>query len=157
MTAQEGILAPLERLIEHGAIPKSTCSALLLKFVRPLLDAEVLVEERSGSGRRLAVRDTAALRNFCQHKFPNVLVSTGDSTRVSGVARFRDSKVFANNTPEIVVVRAWREDALLQNEQPTCAVAMTAQYGTFAFLLNQGRDYSLRGPCAHRRRAARRR
>ena len=55
MTAQENILAQLERLIEHGAMPKSACSGSLLKFVRPLLDAKVLVEERSGGGRRLAV------------------------------------------------------------------------------------------------------
>jgi len=148
MTAQENILAQLERLIEHGVMPKSACSGSLLKFVRPLLDAEVLVEERSGGGRHLAVRDAAALRDFCQHKFPDAPVSAGGSTRVSGVARFRDSKAFASNTPEIVVVRAWREDALLLNDQPTCAAAATAQHGIFSFLLNHGPDYSLRGPCA---------
>lgn len=148
MTTQENILTQLEHLIEHGALPKSACSGSLLKFVRPLMDAEVLVEERSGGGRRLAVRNVDALRNFCQHKFPNAPVSPGESTRVSGVARFRDSKVFANNTPEIVVVRAWHEDVLLLNEQPTCAAAATAQHGTFSFLLNHGAGYSLRGACA---------
>ena len=148
MTVQENILAQLERLIEHGAMPKSACSGPLLKFVRPLLDAEVLVEERSGGGRRLAVRDAAALRNFCQHKFPNAPVSAGGSTRVAGVACFRDSKAFASNTPEMVAVRAWHEDALLLNDQPTGAAAATAQHGVFSFLLNPGPDYSLRGPCA---------
>ena len=67
---------------------------------------------------------------------------------MSGVARFRDSKAIANNTPEIVVVRAWREDALLLNDQPTLAAAATAQHGIFSFLLNHGPDYSLRGDCA---------
>lgn len=148
MIAQENILVQLERLIEHGTMPKSECSKSLLKFVRPLLDAEVLVEERSGGGRRLAVRDAAALRDFFQHKFPNEPVTAGVSTRVSGVARFRDSKAFASNTPEIVVVRAWREDALLLNDQPARAAAATAKHGTFSFLLNHGSDYSLRGPCA---------
>ena len=148
MIAQENILVQLERLIKNGTMPKSECSKSLLKFVRPLLDAEVLVEERSGGGRRLAVRDATALRNFCQHKFPNALESVGGSTRVSGVARFRDSKAFASNTPEIVVVRAWREGALLLNDQPACAAAATAQHGIFSFLLNHGPDYSLRGPCA---------
>ena len=148
MTAQENILAQLERLIEHGTMPRSACSSSLLKFVRPLLDAEVLVEERSGGGRRLAVRDAAALRNFCQHKFPNTPVSAGDSTRVAGIARFRDSKAFASNTPEIVAVRAWSEDALLLNSQSARAAAATAKHGIFSFLLNHGPDYSLRGPCA---------
>lgn len=148
MIAQEIIFAQLERLIEHGAIPKSACSGSLLKFIRPLLDAEVLVEERSGGGRRLAVRDVDALRDFCEHEFPNAPVSTGGSTRVSGVARFRDSKAFTSNTPEIVAVRAWREDALLLNDEPTCADAATARHGIFSFLLKRGPDYSLRGSCA---------
>jgi hypothetical protein len=148
MTAQENILAQLELLTEHGTMPKSACSSSLLKFVRPLLDAEVLVEERSGGGRRLVVRDAAAFRDFCQHKFPNALVSAGGSTRVAGVARFRDSKAFASNTPEMVVVRAWREDALLLYDQPTGAAAATAQHGVFSFLLNSGPEYSLHSPCA---------
>ena len=67
---------------------------------------------------------------------------------MSGVARFRDSKAFASNTPEIVVVRAWREDALLLNDQPACAAAATARHGIFSFLLNHGPGYSLRSPCA---------
>lgn len=148
MTTQENILAQLERLIEHGAMPKSACSSSLLKFVRPLLDAAVLVEERSGAGRCLTVRDAAALRNFRQHNFPNTPVSVGESTRASGVARFRDSKTFASDTPEIVTVRMWREGALLLNDQPTGAAAATAQHGIFSFLLNHGPGYSLRGPCA---------
>lgn len=148
MTAQENILARLQHLIEHGAIPKSACSGLLLKVVRPLLDAQVLVEERSGAGRRLAVRDAAALKKFCQHKFPDAPVSAGSSTRVSGVARFRDSKSFANNTPETVVVRAWSEDALLLNNQPTFAATATAQHDVFSFRLNHGANYSLHGRCA---------
>jgi len=148
MTAEENILAQLEHLHEHRAMPKSACSGSLLKFVRPLLDAKVLVEERSGGGRRLAVRDATAFWDFCRHKFPNAPVSAGGSTRVSGVARFRDSKAFASNTPEMVAVRAWREDALLLNDQPTGAAAATAQHGVFSFLLTSGPEYSLRGPCA---------
>lgn len=148
MIAQENILVQLERLIKDETMPKSECSNSLLRFIRPLLDAEVVVEERSGGGRRLAVRDAIALRNFCQHKFPGAPVSSGGSTRVSGVAHFRDSKAFASNTPEIVVVRAWREDALLLNNQPACAATATVQHGIFSFLLNHGPGYSLRGPCA---------
>ena len=94
------------------------------------------------------MRDAAALRSFCQHKFPNAPVAAGDSTRLAGVARFRDSKTFASNTPEIVVVRAWSENTLLHNSQPTVAAALTGQHGIFSFLLSRGTDYSLCGPCA---------
>lgn len=148
MTAQENLLLLLARLTEHGALPKSACSASLLKLVQPLLDAEVLVEERSGGGRRLAVRDASALRSFCQYKFPNAPVTAGGSSRLAGVARFRDSKTFASNTPEIVVVRAWSENILLHNSQPAVAAALTGQHGIFSFLLGRGADYSLCGPCA---------
>ena len=148
MSVQENLLALLERLVEHGAMPKSACGASFLKLVQPLLDAEVLVEERSGGGRRLVVHDTAALCSFCQHKFPNALVTEGGFSRLAGVARFRDSKTFASNTPEIVVVRAWSEDTLFHNNRPTNAAVLTAQHGVFSFLLTHGMDYSLRGPCA---------
>ena len=148
MTVRENISAQLELLIERGATPKSACGASFLKFVQPLLDAEVIVEERSGAGRRLVVRDKTAVRAFCLHNFPNAPVSAGDSARFAGVARFRDSKAFAGDTPEIVVVRAWSEDSLLRDNQPTYAAALTAQNGVFSFLLNHGTGYSLHGPCA---------
>jgi hypothetical protein len=107
-----------------------------------------VAEERSGGGRRLVVRDASALQEFSRLHFPDSPVPGGLSSRATGVARFRDSKAFASDTPEIVSVRAWSEKALLQKGQPTGAAAATAQHGVFSLLLAGAAHYALRGPCA---------
>jgi hypothetical protein len=148
MTAEESILAQITHLLEEGAMPRSACSGSLLKTLQPLLYAGVVVEERSGGGRRLVVRDAAALQEFSRLHFPDIPVSDGLSSRATGVARFRDSKAFASDTPEIVSVRAWSEKALSQKGQPSGAAVATARHGVFSFLLAGAEHYTLRGPCA---------
>lgn len=148
MTAQENMLAQITRLLEEGAMPRSACSGSLLRTLRPLLHAAVVVEERSGGGRRLLVRDATALQEFSRRYFPDSAGTAGLSSRAAGVARFRDSKTFASDTPEIVSVRAWSEKALLKHGQPTGAAVATAQYGVFSFLLAGAEHYTLRGACA---------
>ena len=148
MTATENILAQITHLLEQGAMPKSACSGSLLKTLKPLLDAAVVTEELSGAGRRLVVRDATALRDFTRLHFPDMPIYVGASSRAAGVARFRDSKTFASDTPEIVSVRAWSENALLHKEQPAGAASATAQHGVFSFLLSAAQDYRLQGACA---------
>lgn len=148
MTAEENILAQITRLLEKEAMPKSACSDSLLKTLQPLLHAGVVAEEHSGGGRRLVVRDAAALQQFSRLHFPDTPVPGGLSSRATGVARFRDSKTFASDTPEIVSVRAWSDKALLQKGQPTGAAVATAQHGVFSFLLAGAEHYALRGVCA---------
>jgi hypothetical protein len=113
-----------------------------------LLDAGVVVEERSGAGRRLVVRNAAALEEFARSRYPDVTTSLDASSRVVGVARFRDSKSFPADTPEIVSVRAWSETVLFMDGQPTEAMAATARHGVFSFLLSGAGQYELRGKCA---------
>jgi hypothetical protein len=146
VTGNETILARLANLLAAGALPKTACSAVLLQTLQPLIQAGVVVEERSGGGRRLAVRDAAALRQFMRRHFPNTPMGEDDTSRMAGVVRFRDSKTFASDTPEILSVRAWVEDALLKAGKPAGAAGASSEHGVFAFLLND--HYSLRGPCA---------
>jgi hypothetical protein len=148
MTAEENILAQITHLLKEGAMPKSACSGSLLRTLQPLLHAGVVVEERFGGGRRLVVRDMAALQEFSRRHFPDTPVSGGISSRATGVARFRDSKTFASDTPEIVSVRAWSEKTLLMKGQPTGAAAATTQHGVFSFLLAEAGHYAVLGACA---------
>jgi hypothetical protein len=148
MTSAENILAQITHLLEQGAMPKSACSGSFLKTLQPLLDAGVVVNERSGAGRRLVVRDVPALQDFIRLHFPDIPVYPGASSRAAGVARFRDSKTFSSDTPEIVSVRTWSEKALLHNGQPAGAAFATARHGVFSFLLSAGEQYALTGPCA---------
>ncbi len=148
MTAEEQILKNLARLLEDGAMPRSACGSALLKKLAPLLHAGVIVEERAGAGRRLVVRNVAALQEFRRCHFPILAASTGQSSRTAGVARFRDSKVLTSDTPEILSVRAWATGALLKEGQATEAVSATAQYGVFSFHFSGSERYTLHGACA---------
>ena len=148
MTAEENIRAQFEALLEQGALPYSACSGSFLKTVRPLLDSGVVVEERSGAGRRLAVQDTVALRAFFSKRYPDAGFFEGASSRIAGVARFRDTKALALDEAKLVCARAWQTDVLLRDGQPVQAAAATAEHGVFAFLLGERSRYSLRGACA---------
>jgi hypothetical protein len=146
VTAKENILAQLTHLLGENAISRSACSGSLLRTLRPLLHAGVVVEERSGAGRRLVVRDAAALRDFVSVHFPAAPTPDAAASRVAGVAGFRSSKVFASDTPEIVSVRAWSETAILADGQPAGAATATARHGVFSFLLDP--RYALDGDAA---------
>jgi hypothetical protein len=113
-----------------------------------MLDGGVIAEEKSGAGRRLAVRDAAALNLFFQRLFPQSSIPPETGTRAAGVGRFRDSKAFPSDTPEIVCVRAWRSGALIKSGSDAGAMEATSAHGLFSFLLKPGSDYALRGECA---------
>jgi hypothetical protein len=135
-------------LLETGSVARSACSRELLAALAPLLDSQVIVEDRAGAGRRLVVRNPQALRDFIQHHFPDVTVPEGTSSRIAGVARFRDTKAVASDLPEIVTLRAWREDALRSDGKSIGVATATAAHGVFSFLLADPARFTLHGPCA---------
>lgn len=148
MTAAENILTQLDRLCEHGGMPRSQCSGSLLKMLCPMLDSGVVVEERSGAGRRLVVHDGTALREFRKLRFPEANVPGATPSRVAGVARFRDSKAGASDTPDTLILRAWSDTALWHKGQPVPTAQATAAHGVFSFVLTPSCSYELRAPCA---------
>lgn len=139
------------RLRELGAqtcLPRSACSAGLLRLVRPLLEGGVLGWERMNAGRRLRVLRSEEYHAFLSSNFPrNPEQTAGMPARIAGVARFRDSKSLANDAIEIVTVRAWENCALCVDHEPLGAAEATAQHGVFSFLLDPA-HHSLHGRCA---------
>ncbi len=148
MIRAENISLQIKRLLEHGQMPNSGCSASLRRALRPLLDSGVVVEERAGGGRSLVVRNLAAFRDFSRSHLPEVTTDPDLGTRTAGVARFRDSKSFPSDTPEVICVRAWAGNALLKGGDTVPAISATLEHGVFSFLLREKSPYSLRGPCA---------
>ena len=148
MTAENNIRSQFEALLVQGSLPRSACSRSLLEALRPLLDSYVVVEERSGAGRRLAVRDAPVAQDFFAQRYPDAAVFEGASNRIVGAARFRDTKALSFNEPIPVCVRAWNGNVLFHGDQPVAAAAATAEHGVFAFLLGDQSPYSLRGACA---------
>ncbi len=148
MTAENSIRSQFEALLNQGPRPRSACSRSFLKALGPLLDSGVVVEERSGAGRRLAVRDAPAAQAFFAQRYPDAAVFEGASNRIVGAACFRDTKALSFNEPIPVCVRAWNGNVLFHGDQPVDAAAATATHGVFAFLLYAQSPYTLRGPCA---------
>ncbi len=136
------------RLLANGSLPRSACRAPLLGFLRPLLDAGVLAEVRSGAGRRLMVVETTAARQFIAARFPDAPAFAGASSRVSSVGEFRDSKVLDRIEPEIVCVRGWKPSVLRRHGRDLDVDAATREHGVFSFLLEFNGGYTLHGPCA---------
>jgi hypothetical protein len=148
MSALDQIQARCRDLLERGVLPRSATSKVLRRLLRPLLDTRVLEEERAGSGRRIVVRDAAALRDFLAGKFPGLSSFANAPARIQAAAKLRDSKALPSDSAEVVVLRAWRDNALLRTGAPAGAAAATAQHGVFAFLLGSGAAYTLRGTWA---------
>src|SRR5262245_17935131 len=142
MTPEENIRAQCELLLQNGSLPRSVCRTGFLVVLRPLLDSAVVVEERSGAGRRLVVRDPATARAFVARRFPGAPVFAGASSRVASVARFRDSKTLARDEPEIVCARAWCSGVLRHDAREVEVHAATAAHGVFSFLLGSNQVYT---------------
>lgn len=148
MKGSENRLAQLTRLLQSGSVARSACSRDFLATLAPLIDSGVVTEAKSGAGRSLVVRNPGALRDFLSRNFPETAVSAAASSRVAGVARFRDTKSLASDLAEIVTVRAWHDDALRAEGKPIGAAPATAAHGVFSFLLQDAKRYTLHGPCA---------
>lgn len=148
MIAEENLRAQFVALLEQGSVPLSTCSGSFLKALRPLLDSAVVVDEKSGAGRRIAVRDATAAQSFVTQCYPDAAVFEGASSRIGGVARYRDTKAHLSDDATLVSVRAWGADVLLRGGRTVNAAAATAEHGVFSFLLGPGEPYALRGSCA---------
>jgi hypothetical protein len=148
MSRQENLAAQLAFLVENGSMPRTRCNQSLLRALAPLLSAGVIEEARGGAGRRLIVRNPAALRAFATQEVPLAGTSAQLGSRVRGVACFRDSKAAASDTPLLVAVRAWSEVALTRRSKPTGAAAATAEHGAFCFFLRELDAYVLDTACA---------
>jgi hypothetical protein len=146
MIHQEKLFLKLSVLKDKGQLPKSQCGRSFMVFLRPLLAANVVVEERAGSGRRLIVRDRATLEAFIDRNFHNFVLDENLPQRIIGVQRFRDSKAFRSDNPDIVQVRAWRNNVLARNGAAVDVVGETTLHSVFSFRLSP--SYTLNGCCA---------
>jgi hypothetical protein len=148
MTAEESVRVQFQVLLEEGGLACSTCSGSFVRALKPLLAADVVLEERRGSGRRFAVRDAAALRAYCQKQYPDAALPEDAGARVAAVAAFRDSKAFASDTADIVIMRGWADTVLWLDGLPVPVTQATRDHGVFAFRLQPENGYQLRGGCA---------
>src|SRR5437773_6270729 len=72
----------LQRLLDQGSLAASACSRAFVRFVSPLISGSVLAWEKSGAGRRLAVRNPAPLAEFLSRHFRKMRARLEISRRV---------------------------------------------------------------------------
>jgi hypothetical protein len=140
----------LHDLLKTGALAKSACSAKLIKFIAPLLDSGVLSWERSGAGRRLRVQNADALNSFILDQFPftELEMEAEISRRIVSIGRFRNSKALRGDTPDIVIMRGWSDDALWRGGKPVAVSQATREHRVFSFTVAPDNEYELRASCA---------
>jgi Wadjet anti plasmid transformation system JetA-like protein len=149
MSATAKRQAVLQRLLDEGSLAESACSRALVHFISPLISGSVLAWEKSGAGRRLAVRDPAPLAKFLSRQFPKDESQVRNlPPRARGVARFRDTKRIRSTGENIICVRGWRDGVLLLHGQPVPVVEATAERGLLAFLLCPDTSYEFCGRIA---------
>jgi hypothetical protein len=146
MNGKEQLLAKLGALAESGEMPRSQCGIRFMSVIRPLILSGVVAEKRSGGGRQIIVQDSQALQSFIQQTFPIVDSTVSLPSRVVGVHRFRDTKTYRSDTPDIVRIRAFRSGILRKSGRPVEVDNATATHGVFSFRLKS--DYTLHGQVA---------
>jgi hypothetical protein len=140
--------AKCRRLLETGALPRSQCGVGFIRCMKPLFDAGVVRWEKSAAGQKLNVLNRVAYEGWFTQHFPGTKISSDfDSSRIQGIAHFRDSKAVRSNLPVTVCVRSTQDGVLLQNGLPVETTRPTIEHGLFAFLLVSPTTYSLKGTC----------
>jgi hypothetical protein len=136
--SNERIRTKLQGLLAAGHLPGSACSKEFREFARPLFDAQVLREERSGGGRKLAVMDRAALQHFHDHHFPGTIGTEHAPARVRSVGSFRNTKALKNDAPHIVHARVGATSPIsFTHATMADPVRSTREQGLFTFLLGR--------------------
>ena len=137
------------RLLESGMLPRSACGSSLPRVLKPLFDSGVLRWGKSGGGQRLVVANRQGFQRWFEHYFPAAhLAQNVGSSRVRGVAEFRDSKALRSNLPEVICLRSIRDGSLLRDGISVPTTGPTKEYGVFSFTLADSTPYTLRGDCA---------
>lgn len=83
MTAREQTFAHVSDLLAQGSLPKSTCSAALMRFLKPMLDTGAVGEERSGAGRRVIVHRYSPLLEYVRRQFSDMAEKGGINAPVA--------------------------------------------------------------------------
>ena len=138
----------IESLLAAGFLPGRACSRAFFELIRPLVAAGVLVEERSGSGRRMVVKDAPRLRAFLEQRFPERPATPVAAGRVAALSEFRDSKAKPGATPEMVLLRVWSMDLFLSRSDGAQFVEWTRRRRVASMVLEEAGEAGLGGVLA---------
>jgi hypothetical protein len=117
--------------------------------LQSLFETGVLIEVRSGAGKKVVLKNQAALDAFVQRFYPSGLEGRGDALtpRSRAVAEQRDSKKARETSPLMVLLRGF-DNCTLQADQEVLPVAHLTELAGVAALRLDDRQWSYAGVLA---------
>lgn len=131
----------LIKLHKFGSVAASQLSNASKQYLRPLLETEVLVEEKKGRGLAILVNNYKALDAFIKKDFPHGLEPghTDTVTRSQAVSYWRNSK-HGDLTSEPVFINAKKGQVLTKDSKVLPIGQLTEIAGMATFLLGEDSD-----------------
>lgn len=141
----------LSILLERGYLPASRLGSAAKKSLRPLFDAGVLEEVRAGAGRRVMVRDRAAVGAFARSRYPSGLTGhahTSLPARAEAVAHFADAKRARPTGLRVMLLRGFGDAVLTSGDAVLPVSEWTRTAGVAAICFRDRIPWTFKGRIA---------
>lgn len=137
-------LAELQRC---GSLRAAELSPRMRKRLEPLFRIEALVDVKAGGGRRVELRDAAALANWIRATYPAGLdgVSPRLPARAEAAMNFRDTKRGRPLDVALVHVRGFGHARLVRDGAEHPIATLTATFGAASVVLDPSRPWQFQG------------
>jgi len=149
--ALDSLAERLALLLADGRLPASGLGTRHRRTLQPLFDAAVLEEVRRGGGRRIEVRERAALERFVAKRYPAGLDGTLDAdlpARSAAVAGLRDAKRARATDAEPLLLKGFGSAHLRHGPAVLEVAAWTRRAGLAAVRLDDTQAWGFTGSLA---------
>ena len=133
----------IRKLQAEGQVARSQFSARSLKELRSLFDAGVLIQERSGGGLVVALKEPESLQAFYLSRFPSAGKLIGGSPRAAAVGMLRSAKRTRRTDMDPVLLRAMNPVVCSRAGVECDLQAVTNQTGAACLILESGRFWTM--------------
>jgi hypothetical protein len=141
----------LGHLMREGRLPSSGLSRSMRGRLRTLFETGAIVEERSGAGGRIVVRDAAAIERFVAREYPSgitPIVPEGMPPRARSVFLKGNAKRAARGSASAIVLRAFTTARLERDEDSLDVFELTRVAGAAALVVGPGCSWRFNGVVA---------
>jgi len=147
--AVDALAEKIGLLRSQGSLASSRLTDRDRTRLQSLFETGVLMEERSGAGKKVVVQNRAALEAFVQRLYPSGLEGREDglAPRSRAVAELRDSKKTREKGPLVVLLRGFGNCILHAGEEVLAVAHLTELAGVAALRLDD-RQWSYAGVLA---------
>lgn len=137
----------LQTLLDQGFIASKQLSDKMRRRLDALFRLGVLVEEHSGRGKRIEVRQRESLNRWIEANYPSGLEGTCTplSARAESVANFRNTKRGRPLGAALVHMRGFGQCRLVRGTSDQPLAAMTTAFGVAGVVIDPTQPWQLVG------------